>query len=158
LAHGVEGRYPFLDHRLFEFAARLPTRSKLRGLREKAILRRWARAVVPPAVVTRPKQPYRAPDIPSFCTPEPVAYARDLMEEAGVARVGLFDPTSVAGLLRRCRSGTATGVRENQAFVAILSTQLWHQHFIQAHARLRVGRVPKPTPDVALIEQTGVPS
>src|SRR5439155_628962 len=33
LAHGVEGRYPFLDHRLFEFAARLPTGSKLRGLR-----------------------------------------------------------------------------------------------------------------------------
>jgi asparagine synthase (glutamine-hydrolysing) len=158
LAHGVEGRYPFLDHRLFEFAARLPTRSKLRGLREKAILRRWARAVVPPAVVTRPKQPYRAPDIPSFCTPEPVAYARDLLEEAGVARVGLFDPTSVAGLLRRCRAGTATGVRENQAFVAILSTQLWHQQFIEAHPRLRVGRVPKPAPDVALIEQNGVPN
>jgi asparagine synthase (glutamine-hydrolysing) len=54
LAHAVEGRYPFLDHRLFEFAARLPTRSKLRGLREKDILRRWARDVVPSAVVTRP--------------------------------------------------------------------------------------------------------
>ena len=33
MAHGVEGRFPFLDHRLFEFAAALPTRSKLRGLR-----------------------------------------------------------------------------------------------------------------------------
>src|SRR5207249_7725090 len=56
MAHGVEARYPFLDHRIFEFAARLPAQSKLRGLREKAVLRRWARNVVPPAVQQRPKQ------------------------------------------------------------------------------------------------------
>src|SRR6185312_12699650 len=42
MAHAVEGRYPFLDHRLFEFAAALPTGSRLRGLREKEVLRRWA--------------------------------------------------------------------------------------------------------------------
>jgi len=39
MAHAVEGRYPFLDHRLFEFAAALPTGSRLRGLREKEVLR-----------------------------------------------------------------------------------------------------------------------
>ncbi len=78
LAHGVEARYPFLDTRVFEFAARLPTQSKLRGLREKAILRRWARHIVPPTVQQRPKQPYRAPDVPAFFAPEPVEYVRDV--------------------------------------------------------------------------------
>ena len=151
LAHAVEGRYPFLDHRLFEFTARLPTRSKLRGLREKDILRRWARDVVPPAVVTRPKQPYRAPDIPAFFTPEPVDYARELLDETTVVRTGLFDPQSVAGLVRRCRAGTATGFRENQALVAILSTQLWHHQFMQAPAPCRAG--PTATADVALTER-----
>ena len=151
LAHAVEGRYPFLDHRLFEFAAQLPTRSKLRGLREKDILRRWARDVVPPAVVTRPKQPYRAPDIPAFFTPEPVDYARELLDETTVVRTGLFDPQSVAGLVRRCRAGTATGFRENQALVAILSTQLWHHQFMQAPAPCRAG--PTATADVALTER-----
>jgi asparagine synthase (glutamine-hydrolysing) len=151
LAHGVEGRYPFLDHRLFEFAARLPTRSKLRGLREKDILRRWARDVVPSAVVTRPKQPYRAPDIPAFFTPEPVDYARELLDEVSVLNAGLFDPRSVAGLLRRCRAGSATGFRENQAFVAMLSTQLWYQEFMRAPAPWRGG--PGPAADVALVEQ-----
>jgi len=112
LAHGVEGRYPFLDHRLFEFAARLPTRSKLRGLREKDILRRWARQVVPPAVVTRPKQPYRAPDIPAFFSPEPVEYAQELLDATSVTNAGLFDPRSVAGLMQRCRTGVATVPRE----------------------------------------------
>src|SRR6185436_3673319 len=53
MAHGVESRIPFLDHRLFEFAASLPERSKLRGLREKDILRRWAPAVLPKAMAGR---------------------------------------------------------------------------------------------------------
>ena len=150
LAHGVEGRYPFLDHRLFEFAARLPTRSKLRGLREKDILRRWARQVVPPAVVTRPKQPYRAPDIPAFFSPEPVEYAQELLDATSVTNAGLFDPRSVAGLMQRCRTGVATGFRENQAFVAMLSTQLWYHEFMRAPAASRAGATPPP--DVALME------
>ena len=135
LAHGVEARYPFLDTRVFEFAARLPTQSKLRGLREKAILRRWARHVVPPAVQQRPKQPYRAPDVPAFFTPEPVDYVRDVLDEDNLARTGLFEPAAVAGLVRRCRAGTATGFRESQALVAILSTELWYRQFISERAR-----------------------
>jgi asparagine synthase (glutamine-hydrolysing) len=150
LAHAVEGRYPFLDHRLFEFAARLPTRSRLRGLREKDILRRWASSVVPPAVATRPKQPYRAPDIAAFFTREPVAYVRDLLDETTLTRTGMFDPRSVAGLVRRCRAGSATGFRENQALVAILSTQLWHQLFLQTPAAWRAAAT--PAADVALAE------
>jgi asparagine synthase (glutamine-hydrolysing) len=50
LAHGLEGRFPFLDHRLFSFAASLPVRSRLRGLKEKDILRRWARERLPPSM------------------------------------------------------------------------------------------------------------
>jgi asparagine synthase (glutamine-hydrolysing) len=154
LAHAVEGRFPFLDHRLFEFAARLPTRSKLRGLREKDILRRWAHAIVPPAVVQRTKQPYRAPDIPAFFTPEPVDYARDLLDETSLTRTGLFEPRSVAGLLRRCRAGTATGFRENQALVAILSSQLWHRQFVETAASC--GRR-LASADVALAEPAAAP-
>ena len=154
LAHGVEGRYPFLDHRLFEFAARLPTGSKLRGLREKAILRRWAQDVVPPAVHRRPKQPYRAPDIPAFFSPEPVEYVRDLLDERSLTRSGLFEPQAVAGLVRRCRAGAATGFRENQALVAIVSAELWHRQFIDSAASVRTA--PDLVPDVAL--EDGLPA
>src|SRR5207302_2858501 len=107
LAHGVESRYPFLDHRLFEFAARLPTSSKLRGFREKAILRRWAQDQVPAEVQQRPKQPYRAPDIPAFFSPEPVEYVREILNDANLARSGMFEPRAVAGLMRRCQAGVA---------------------------------------------------
>jgi asparagine synthase (glutamine-hydrolysing) len=128
MAHGVEARYPFLDHRLFEFATSLPARSKLCGLREKEILRRWAASRVPPAVLQRPKQPYRAPDVPAFFADEP-AYVTELLDAPALARVGLFDPAAVRGLVARCRSGRATSVRESQALVGILSAQLWYAEF-----------------------------
>jgi asparagine synthase (glutamine-hydrolysing) len=129
MGNGVEGRVPFLDHRLFEFSAGLPISSKLRVLREKDILRRWARSVVPPAVEERPKQPYRAPDAPSFMGPDAPEYVEALLEPRALEETGMFEPAAVAGLLRRARSGRASGFRENQAFVAILSTQLWHEAF-----------------------------
>jgi len=151
MAHAVEGRFPFLDHRLFEFAARLPTGSKLRGLREKDILRRWAAAVVPQPVAERPKQPYRAPDVPAFFAPELVGYARELLDKRAVQDSGIFDPAAVAGLLGRCRKGAALGFRENQAFVAILSTQLWYQHFIDSTAPWRGATAPEP--DIAVAER-----
>lgn len=134
MAHSIEGRFPFLDHRLFAFTAKLPVRSKLRGLREKEILRRWASSVVPASVVRRPKQPYRAPDVPAFFAGGAPDYVRDALSPRALMAAGIWEPAAVAGLVKRCTSGRATGFRENQALVAILSTQLWHREFIAAQA------------------------
>ena len=130
MAHAVEGRYPFLDHRLFELAASLPTSSRLLGLKEKEILRRWARKVVPPTVATRRKQPYRAPDAPSFFEPKAPEWVEEALSADTVRTLGYFEPAAVEGLTRRCRRGQATGFRENQALVAILSTHLWHRKLL----------------------------
>ena len=130
-------------------AAALPDRSKLRVLREKDILRRWAKDVVPRRLAERPKQPYRAPDAPAFFGAHEPAYVADLLSDEAIASTGLFDPRAVAGLVRRCRSGKATGFRENQAIVAILSSQLWHAAF--AAQRYDVGE-PEGPADVFLTE------
>jgi asparagine synthase (glutamine-hydrolysing) len=131
MAHGVEGRFPFLDHRLFEFAAALPTSSRLIGLREKDVLRRWATRILPPSIKARGKQPYRAPDAPSFFAANSPEWVADHLTPNALQGVGIFDPTAVAGLLRRCRAGLVTGFRENQATVGIISTQLWHHQFVE---------------------------
>jgi asparagine synthase (glutamine-hydrolysing) len=138
MAHGIEARVPYLDHRLFEFAAALPARSKLRGLREKDILRRWAAGLLPPSVIGRRKQPYRAPDVPAFFAGRAPEYVEALLDPASLARTGVFNPQAVAGLVRRCRAGRAEGFRESQALVAILSTELWHREFLGAPLRARV--------------------
>ena len=131
MAHGVEGRFPFLDHRLAEFAAALPSSSKLRGLREKDILRRWAARLLPPSIAARPKQAYRAPDTVPFFGPRRPDYVAELLAPDRIRDVGIFDPRAVAGLVRRCEMGRVTGTSESQAFVAILSTQLWYQAFCE---------------------------
>jgi asparagine synthase (glutamine-hydrolysing) len=134
MAHGVEGRFPFLDHRLFEFAAALPTGSRLRGLKEKEVLRRWAARILPPRISDRGKQPYRAPDAPSFFAAKAPAYVADMLSSDAVRRVGVWSHRAVEGLVRRCRSGQAISFRENQALLAVLSTQLWHHRFMQSPA------------------------
>lgn len=134
MAHAVEGRYPFLDHRLFELAASLPTTSRLLGLREKRILRRWAKDLLPPSVLQRTKQPYRAPDGPPFLGPSAPKWVEDELAHGAVTRAGVFEPAAVAGLVRRCRKGQASGIREQQALVGVLSFQLWHREFIQGLA------------------------
>jgi asparagine synthase (glutamine-hydrolysing) len=130
MAHGVEGRFPFLDHRLFEFAAALPTGSRLRGLREKEILRRWASRILPAGIKARREQSYRAPDAPTFFGPHAPEWVGDHLTSDALRRVGVFSPASVDGLVERCRAGLATGFRDTQAIVAVLSTQLWHDQFI----------------------------
>lgn len=142
MAHGVEGRFPFLDHRLFEFAAALPTRSKLRGLEEKEILRRWSAQILPESVRRRSKQPYRAPDIPAFFGTDKPDYVDELLDASQLQATGVFEPRAVAGLVKRCQTGRATGVRESQALVAILSTQLWYREF-HSHRALQTTRIPR---------------
>lgn len=156
MAHGIEGRFPFLDHRLFEFAAALPERSKLRGLREKDILRRWAGDIVPPMVRARSKQPYRAPDVPAFFAAESPEYVEEALRPASLGATGIFDPEAVGGLVRRCRAGLATGVRESQALVAVLSTQLWHHEFFDAPRA--VAPLPLDGADVVLYDEAAVVS
>jgi asparagine synthase (glutamine-hydrolysing) len=132
MAHGVEGRYPFLDHRVFEYAARLPADRKLAGMREKAALRDLAADLLPAEIVDRSKQPYRAPEVaPFFADGAPEWVEASLSNEA-LAETGIWDEVRVAGLLRRCRAGKATGFREGMALIGVLSTQLWHRAFFSA--------------------------
>ena len=83
MANAVEGRFPFLDHRVVELAARIPPRLKLRGLTEKHVLREAARGLVPAAMAARPKQPYRAPDSASFCSASAPDYVGRLLSGRG---------------------------------------------------------------------------
>jgi asparagine synthase (glutamine-hydrolysing) len=135
MAHGVEGRFPFLDHRVFAHAAALPARCKLEPdtLREKAALRELARELLPLEIAARTKQPYRAPEIaPFFAEGAPHDWVAERLEPAALDNVGIFDPPRVAQLTRRCAAGRANGFREGMALVGVLSTQVWHARFCVA--------------------------
>ncbi|MGA1372975.1 MAG: asparagine synthetase B family protein, partial [Pseudomonadales bacterium] len=132
MANGVEGRFPYLDHRVIEFASKLHPRLKMKGLNEKYLLKRAVARLLPADILKRPKQPYRAPDAAAFGVSGAMpAYVEDHLSPASVRAAGLFDPHRVELLLRKLSRGRQTSARENMAFVGILSTQLWHRRFIQ---------------------------
>jgi len=133
MANSIEGRFPFLDHTVVEFANTLPDRFKLRGLTEKAVLRRALAPLLPHAVATRTKQPYRAPDSQSFFDDQGRApdYVEALLDPARVTSSGLFDPQAVARLSAKCRTGKAIGFSDNMAFVGILSTLLLEEAMVR---------------------------
>jgi asparagine synthase (glutamine-hydrolysing) len=140
MASGVELRVPFLDHRLVELAAAMPVLAKLDGLRDKAILRTWAARVLPERVAERPKQAYRAPDVSPFIGSDAPEWVDDLLEPRALRDVGVFDPSAVAGLVRRRKAGRAESELERQALVAIVTTGLWHRAFVEE-------RSPRPRHD-----------
>ncbi len=133
MANSIEGRYPFLDYRVVEMAARLPAKLRLNGLTEKYLLKRMARGQVPASVIDRPKQPYRAPISRCFMGANPPAYVAELLSDTGLKRSGYFDPAKVQRLVTKCQQqeGRLVSERENMALVAILSTQLLDQQFIR---------------------------
>ena len=132
MASGVEGRYPFLDHRVFAHSAALPATRKLDGMRDKVALRELATDLLPAEIGERPKQPYRAPEVVPFFGPGAPEWVEDVLAPGELGAAGIWDPGRVEGLLRRCRAGRATGMREGMALVGILTTQLWHRAFCGA--------------------------
>lgn len=135
MAYSVEGRVPYLDHRVVEFVNTLSSRYKLRALREKVLLRRALRPILPESIVSRVKQPYRAPDSSSFFHGErPLPYVEELLSDSNLRRTGYFHPQAVGRLLEKCRSGRALGAGDNMAFIAVLSTLLLHEHFFGGRA------------------------
>jgi asparagine synthase (glutamine-hydrolysing) len=133
MANSVEGRFPFLDHRVVELAARMPAELRLNGLTEKFILKQIARDQVPAQLVDRPKQPYRAPISRCFMSSESPEYVDELLSDSALKQAGYFHPGKVARLVAKCRKqdGRLVSERENMALVAILSTQLLDHQFVR---------------------------
>ena len=132
MAHAVEGRFPFLDHRVVELGAALAPALKVRGLREKYLLRRALGRDLPREIVERPKQPYRAPDSESFLHEGAPGYVEALLAPEAIARTGYFEPRAVTRLAKKCRATRgAVSAGDNMAFMAILSTQLLHSCYVE---------------------------
>ncbi len=131
MAHAVEGRYPFLDHRVVDFAAKLPPNLKLNVLNEKYLLKRAAKGLIPDSILARPKQPYRAPDGKSFFDRRPLDYVEDLLCTSKLKEDGIFNVHAVAKLMEKFKAKRAIGVKDDMALVGILSTQLVIDQFLK---------------------------
>jgi asparagine synthase (glutamine-hydrolysing) len=151
MANSVEGRFPFLDRDVVDFANALPARHKLFGLEEKYLLKRAFADLVPDDILHRPKQPYRAPDAASFFTPDRPAWFEAVMAEQAIAAAGVFEPSLVAGLLAKCErtGGENMSNTDNMRILAVVSTQLTYEYFI-AGGGCEALESPLPDPSIAV--------
>jgi len=124
MANSVEGRYPFLDHRLIEFCAGLPAKFKLRGLNEKYLLKKLMNRKLPESILKRSKQAYRAPISGSFFAKDSSGYVNDLLSEDSIRTNKIFNDKAISKLLLKRKTGTNLSEIENMAVAGILSTQL----------------------------------
>ena len=129
MAHGIESRFPFLDPDVVAFASTLPPTLKMRALNEKFLLKQVARTIVPEGIWRRSKQPYRAPGAKVLFTAKDDVIA-DLLEPSQVRRAGIFDDSSVARLVSKCRERETLSAGDDMALVGIISTQLIVHRFI----------------------------
>jgi len=98
MAHSIEGRVPFLDHHVADAAARVPVNLKVKGTREKHVLREAAKDVLIPEVYDRQKHPFTTP--PTRSTNDPMlAFYRDTFASQAAKDQPIYDMTKVRAAL-----------------------------------------------------------
>jgi asparagine synthase (glutamine-hydrolysing) len=126
MACSLEVRSPLLDHRVVEFAARLPRRMKLRGLVQKHLLRRVMRGVLPEAVLSRKKMGFGVP-IDHWLRGELREMAYDVLLDRRALARGYFRVEAVRRLLDEHVSGRAF---HHHRLWSLLMLELWHRTFV----------------------------
>jgi asparagine synthase (glutamine-hydrolysing) len=108
MASGVEGRTPFLDHRLHECLRALPLDQKIRHGREKFALRGAMIDHLPAAILERPKHPFLAPPVALFADARAQSLVQDRLRSASMAAVPLFDRASIRRFADEIHRGSPT--------------------------------------------------
>lgn len=123
MAHGVEARVPYLDHRLVEYACGLPARARYRR-RDKYLLRKAAARLLPRDVANRPKQGFTVP-MGGWLKGELFENCKTLLLEGPSVSSGLFNRQAVCDIL----SSDLDDHMNRRAFATLLWLELWRTTF-----------------------------
>lgn len=122
MAHSIEGRVPFLDHELVEYALKLPPRLKIRGRTSKYLLRRYGERMLPTAVTARRKQPFYIPVENYFSQPDFQEMMHDTLSDQSVRQRGIVRPEAVARLRKSMESGEFIYAKQ---VLSLMILELW---------------------------------
>lgn len=130
MACSLEGRSPFVDHELMEFAASLPARLKVKGAQKKVGLRLAMRGVVPDEVLDAPKRGFRPP-LAQWFRGELEGFAREVLLDPRARERGYVRPDRVEQLLDRHSREEVDAAR---GIWTLLMFELWQREFVDAPA------------------------
>jgi asparagine synthase (glutamine-hydrolysing) len=123
--HSLEVRVPFVDHRIVELAAKLPSNLKVSLLDKKIILKSIARKHLPAAVVNHRKQGFEAP-MAAWLRSDLRSYAEERLKPSAIRRDGIFDSSFVQNKLEGHMAGKH---KNNKMIFSLIMFQSWWQRF-----------------------------
>ena len=130
MAHSIEARVPFLDHRIVEFSFLVPDRFKVRGKVGKYVLKKAAEGILPDEVIYRKKQGLNSPIVEWLRSGRLSEYARQAILESPLIQSerGIFNRPYIEDLVNQHLSG-----RQNRAksIWALLVLALWHSEYFE---------------------------
>lgn len=144
MAHAVEARVPFLDHRVVEAVMRMPPKWKLRGRSDKRILREVAAKRLPESIASRKKTGFAVP-VGEWATSEMRPLVMDVLGPDSVRDRGLFEPDAVGKLLGR----RSYGMFARRQLWTLLCLEIWCREFLDKAP----GRHVSPTAKVGRNDQ-----
>ncbi len=126
MANSLEARSPFLDHKLIEFAAKLPSDLKIRGAAKKYILRKAVKGLLPEENINRRKMGFGMP-VGQWFRGELKTFLFDTVLSGPALKRGYFKP----GAVKRIVEDHTTGRKDYALQLwAILMLELWHIKFM----------------------------
>ena len=126
MALGLEVRSPLLDYKLFEFAARLPARAKLKGLKTKYLLKKVAAGVLPASILKQPKRGFSVP-LDTWMRGALAPYMQEILTDPGTRARGYFRAEAVDRMIRAHLAGERQFGRDLWTLVTI---ELWFRMYI----------------------------
>ncbi|NQU79393.1 asparagine synthase (glutamine-hydrolyzing) [Candidatus Woesearchaeota archaeon] len=133
MAHSVEERVPFLDHRIVEFSFTLPPRYKMYGLKEKYILKKAMKGLLPEVIIKRKKRGYNTP-MDHWLKGELKGQMEELLAEKNHK---LYDQTKMSSMLTSFQKSGKDYKKnwfKSQQLWSMLMFEMWYKQFI-AEAR-----------------------
>lgn len=125
--NSMETRAPMLDQYLAEYVSSLPSTIRMRNGVLKYLLKKVAADLLPPQILTRPKQGF-SPPIKHWFRGDLTSYAYDLLVSSRAQQRGIFDPRFIDKLLKTHAS--TMSVNHSAAIWALLCLELWFQVYM----------------------------
>lgn len=126
MSTSLEGREPFLDHRLIEFVAQLPEHFKMKGTNKKYLLKQIVHDYVPKEMMERPKMGFGVP-VFNWLRNDLRYYAEEYMNDAAFEKHGLFKKEGVQHIMQQFYKGDKN---YNSIFWYLLMFQMWYKQWM----------------------------
>jgi len=130
MAHSVEGRMPFLDHRVVECVCRAPVSLKIRGVTEKYLLREAAKPLITETVYRRQKHPFLSPPVTTVPTERFHQMMQDTLRGPVLASLPFYDQKKVVALLDQLPElSESVRMRWDPALMSVVSACVIQERF-----------------------------